>query len=244
MIVDVKKRCLLKDPLSACFQDNAKALEWHRIYLLRNTIVRNLTDQITNLEVDIKNKDETISLLKHQIKSNPSINFDHKMSKVLQQISDLEIKLKESQAQCKSLEFIIGDNIPNIALPTSPITSFVVKSTKSPSLAIQNFSTTTNSPSSLNEKVVGKWCRKVKFEMMRYFDNQQRARYLQCINEYATKIQRLEREKYLLQKRIADLERQNKTLKGANKALNRDLKAHIKSISDADYIKKIEKKLK
>lgn len=77
---------------------------------------------------------------------------------------------------------------------------------------------------------------------MRYFDDQQKVGCSQRINEYATKIQRLEHDKYLPQKRIADLERKNKTLKGANNDFNRALKTRIESIDGVDEIK--EKKLK
>lgn len=48
---------------------------------------------------------------------------------------------------------------------------------------------------------------------MKYFEEQQKMRYSRRINEYAAKVQKLEREKYLLQKRITDLEREIKLLK-------------------------------
>lgn len=93
-----EKRKLLNYFLSTHLQGNTEALEWRRKFLLQKTIVRDLNNQITSLEVDIKNKDETISQLKRQVKSNLSIDFDQDMSKLLQQISDLEIKLKYDQA--------------------------------------------------------------------------------------------------------------------------------------------------
>lgn len=76
-------------------------------------------------------------------------------------------RLKDNQAQCESLEFIMGNNILNIVTPVSPVISSIARST---SLAIQKFPTTNNPPPALDEKVVGEWCMKVKFEMIKYFD--------------------------------------------------------------------------
>lgn len=45
-------------------------------------------------------------------------------------------------------------------------------------------------------------------------------------------------------KHIADFERENKTLKGANKAFNRALKTNIEAIDDENKMRKKEKKPK
>lgn len=87
----------------------SKALQWHKRYFVRKTIAGNMKDQIVYLEADVKNKDEMISSLKRHVKSDLSIDFDYKMPELIQQISNLGLKLKDSQTHCESLEFIMGD---------------------------------------------------------------------------------------------------------------------------------------
>ena len=57
-------------------------------------------------------------------------------------------------------------------------------------------------------------------------------KYSQNINEYAAKFHKLEHDKCFLQKHTIELERDNKTLRAANRAFNHALKTNIEVIDE------------
>lgn len=138
----------------------------------------------------------------------------------------------------------MGDRISSIDLPVPHFTPTVTKPIRSKLLAAEKFPTMLNPPPGLNENVVGNWCRRVKFEIAKYFNEKTKVKYSQTINDYAAKNQKLEHDIYFLQKRVTELERENKTLRAANRAFNRALKTNIVAIDDENKIWKKEKKLK
>jgi len=108
-------------------------------------------------------------------------------------------------------------------------------------LAVEKFSYTTNPPIGLDESVVGEWCKWVKFEINRYYETKYKDETLCCINKYVAQTFQLQKEKYQLQKRVSELEKENILLSKISKAYEHTLNTQISSMDDSDTINKREK---
>ena len=223
---------------------NPEAKKWYKKFLEQKVLTLNSKEAEQILAEKNNKQARTIDELRSQIKAIPSTDSDREVAKLLQRTIDLEVEVDNWKASCKAWEFIFGESIPDIALPVPQVSESLMPSTRARALATEKFPHTVNPPKGLDEKVVGDWCRRVKFEIGRYYESKNKEDTLRRINVYISQNFQLKEKVYRLQKRVSDLEEKNRMLERTHRAYERAFNTQFSSADDSDVIKRREIRLK